>query len=92
MTTNFTNNGILVSEGELISSKVNASIRHDGERNYVNISYVDRNGVYVKTTKSHHDYTFMTDNNTKTINGLLAKNENLYLFWNNLDSAPLYGV
>jgi len=91
MTTNFTNDGIMVREGTVIAQNVAAKLYYNGEKNFLILSYIDENGVLNKTTKSVHDYTMMVDHTTKTINGILPKNEEWYLFWKNATS-PMYGL
>ena len=91
MTTNFTNNGIMVSNGQVIAQKVAAQMQYNGEQNFLSLSYIDENGILNKTIKSVHDYTLMVDHDTKTINGVLPKNEDWYLFWKNTIS-PMYGL
>ena len=92
MTTNFTSNGIMVSEGEVIANGISVSTQYDGEQNYLTLSYVDKHGVFTRNTKNFHEYTFMVDHISKTIDGILPKNEDWYLFWRDQNSSPLFGV
>jgi hypothetical protein len=91
MTTNFTNDGIMVSDGVVIAQNVRAELQYNGSENFLNLSYTDENGIYNRTTKSVHDYSLMVDHVSKTIDGVLPKNEDWYLFWNN-KSSPMYGL
>lgn len=83
MTTNFTNNGLMVSEGQVVARNVSVSTNYNGEENFIILSYTDENGVYNRTTKNFHDYTVMVDYKSRTIDGILPKNEDWYVFWNN---------
>jgi len=92
MTTNFTKDGIMVSEGQVIARNVSVSTSYNGEENFLTLSYTDGNGIYNRTTKNFHEYTMMVDHVSKTIDGVLPHNEDWYLFWKNQNSAPLFGV
>lgn len=92
MTTNFTNDGLMVSEGQVIARNVSVSTNYNGEENFLTISYTDENGVYNRSTKNFHEYTMMVDHVSKTIDGVLPNNEGWYLFWKNQNSSPLFGV
>jgi hypothetical protein len=81
----------MVSNGQVIAQKVAAQMQYNGEQNFLSLSYIDENGILNKTIKSVHDYTLMVDHDTKTINGVLPKNEDWYLFWKNTIS-PMYGL
>jgi hypothetical protein len=91
MTTNFTNDGLMVSNGQVIARNVSVSTNYDGESNYITLSYTDENGVFNRSTKSFHEYTMMVDHASKTIDGILPKNDDWYLFWSN-NTSPMYGV
>ena len=92
MTTNFTNDGLMVSEGQVIARNVSVSSNYNGEENFLTISYTDENGIYNRSTKNFHEYTMMVDHVSKTIDGVLPNNEGWYLFWMNQNSSPLFGV
>lgn len=92
MTTNLTNNGIMVRAGNVIAQKVAAELHYNGESNFLSLSYIDENGIFNKTIKHIHEYTIMVDHGTKTINGILPKNEEWYLFWQNKNVSPMFGL
>lgn len=92
MTTNLTNKGIMVRAGNVISQKVAAELQYNGESNFLSLSYIDENGILNKTIKNLHEYTVMVDHETKTINGILPKNEEWYLFWQNKNVCPMFGL
>lgn len=92
MTTNFTDNGIMVSEGEVIAQNVSVQVHYNGQENFLSLSYIDENGVLNKTMKSVHDYSLMVDPKTITIDSVLPKNENWYLFWNNENTPAVFGL
>lgn len=92
MTTNFTNDGLMVSNGQVIAQKVAAELHYNGESNFLSLSYIDENGILNKTIKNLHEYTVMVDHETKTVNGILPKNEEWYLFWKNKNVSPMFGL
>ena len=92
MTTKLTNNGIMVRAGNVIAQKVAAELHYNGESNFLSLSYIDENGILNKTIKNIHEYTIMVDHGTKTINGILPKNEEWYLFWQNKIISPMFGL
>jgi hypothetical protein len=92
MTTKFTNDGIMVRNGAVIAENVGAELHYNGECNFLSLSYFDERGIFNKTCESVHDYTMMVDGTTKTINGILPKNEDWYLFWNNDKKVSVFGI
>jgi hypothetical protein len=92
MTTNFTDDGIMVTEGVVIDDNVSVSTYYNGEQNLLSLSYIDNSGILNKTTKSLEEYTLMVDHESNTINGILPKNGEWYLFWNNKNNLSVFGI
>jgi hypothetical protein len=92
MTTNFTDDGIMVTQGVVIDDNVSVSTYYNGEQNLLSLSYIDKSGILNKTTKSLGEYTLMVDHESNTINGILPKNDEWYLFWNNKNNLSVFGI
>jgi hypothetical protein len=82
MKTNFTTNGIMVSDGQVIAKNVSVIHYSNSEERLLTLSYHDNMGILKRSTTNLNDYTLMLDK-ANTITGVLPNNEDWYLFWNN---------
>jgi hypothetical protein len=83
MTTKYTTNGIMVRDGKVLSDDVTVSTYTDEQDHYLNLAYTDENGIYNESSKSFNEYKIMVDRGTSTIDGILSRQNDWYLFWNN---------
>lgn len=82
---NWTNKGLLVSNGVVISSDV--VVDHLVSDDSVRINYADELGVnqYIYNSLTDGSITPITDTDGM-VNSLLLNNKDSYLFWNNKES------
>jgi len=83
--TDITFNGILIQEGDVIAKGVylGCQANDPSEGSVFVINYMDRNGIYNSRKTNIGEFGFILDSQEKKIEGIIPRNEDWYLFWEN---------